>query len=128
MAVASTVPKEIEDSINRHSEKRSEPYFDKRSIAELAQRGTFSRLLRLLKIGMPSNALLKMLVLTFFILGQTAIEGKDKCPHIKLLRILALRGSSCTLVFAGLLDYNFGNTGRMFGCLMRRDMPVRQCP
>ena len=68
------MPKDIEDSIKQLTDARSAPYGDKRTVGELPQRGTFGRLLRLLRIGMPDWALPKSCVLLFFIGLQTYVE------------------------------------------------------
>jgi ABC-type uncharacterized transport system fused permease/ATPase subunit len=100
MARAAVMAEGVEESIKAFEEARSAPYSDMRSIAEMPDRSTFGRLIRLVKIGMPEHAVVKSIVLAFFIFVQTAVE-----------------------------DINFGNTGEMFGCLMQQDLRgmVRLC-
>lgn len=95
MAAASVIDKPTEQSIAKHLEERSEPYKDMRDKSPVPEGpGTLRRLMRVWKLGRPDHMYLRM------------------ACHLTLAAISTY-----------LDDYQFGNTGRMFGCLMRLDKP-----
>ena len=95
MAKASVISKEAESSILDHKHARSARYSERvTSKAMPEERSTASRMLRMLKISWPSHSLAKGSAIAALIIGQTINE-----------------------------DLTFGNTGRMFGCLMDQNLP-----
>ena len=89
MARRSVVSDDVEQSIKRHTEARSERFKAARVIKPMPDKPTLQRFLRLCKIGMPQYMLPKMLALGFLLGLQTWVE-----------------------------DFQMANTGAMFGCLM----------
>ena len=92
MAKASLVSKADEESQKEMLGRRSAPYEHLISKKAMPAGTTIPRLLRLCKLAVPDFWVAKGLAILGLIIGQTAIE-----------------------------DFVFGNTGRMYGCLMRRD-------
>ena len=95
MAKASVISKEDEASILGHKKMRSAQYSERAaSKAMPAERSTVARMMRILKISWPSHSLAKSAAIAALIIGQTINE-----------------------------DITFGNTGKMFGCLMNQNLP-----
>jgi ABC-type uncharacterized transport system fused permease/ATPase subunit len=92
-AKASIVSQEDEQSMLAFKKSRSAAYATQAEIKPMpAERSTFSRLWRMMKISWPARSLVKLSAIGLLIVAQTLNE-----------------------------DLLFGNTGKMFGCLMTRD-------
>jgi ABC-type uncharacterized transport system fused permease/ATPase subunit len=95
LAKASVVSKEDEVSMVAHKKARSAQYAERVTKKEMPkERSTVSRMLRILKISWPAHSVAKSAAIAALIIGQTICE-----------------------------DITFGNTGKMFGCLMNQDLP-----
>ena len=92
MAKASIVSTVDEASMEAFQKERSAPYVELQEKKALPERGTVRRLARLCRMAAPDHWVAKGVGILGLILAQTAVE-----------------------------DFLFGNTGRMYGCLMRQD-------
>lgn len=92
-AKASVVSREEEQSMRDFKNSRSVTYSGRATIKPMpAERSTLRRLWRMMKIAWPAQSLIKLSAIGILIVAQTLNE-----------------------------DLLFGNTGKMFGCLMTRN-------